>query len=216
MLIPVVRSVFAPLVVVAALVGSGCGSSGSGGASATHASAPAASGAASVPASPTPASTGTSPASGPAPAQTTTSATKTPSQTGAGENAQSFGSPASASEQAAVTSTVKAYYAAVAADQGTTACSLLAARVQAAIVRSLGRSALLRGKGCPVILKLLFHHQAGQAGAISPAVTVTALRVSGDRGYALISTKAKPKGDIRVEREHGAWKVAALIGSALG
>jgi hypothetical protein len=215
MLMPV-RSAFVPLVAVTVLLGAGCGSSGggNGGSTAAQTSASAASGAATTTASTSHASTGTSTAAGPAPAQTSTSATA-PRRAGAGEHVQSYGTAASASEQAAVTSTVKAYYAAVAADRGTTACALLSTRIQGAIVRSLGHSALLQGKGCATILTVLFRHPAGQAGAISPAVTVTGLRVSGDQGYALISTKAKPKGDIRVEREHGAWKVAALIGSAL-
>jgi hypothetical protein len=92
---------------------------------------------------------------------------------------------------------------------------MLSARIQGLLERSIGRSPLLRGKGCVGAFKLLFARR-GHASAVSPTVNVTSVRVGGDRGYALISTAEVPSGQIRVEHEHGAWKIGSLIGSPLG
>jgi hypothetical protein len=62
---------------------------------------------------------------------------------------------------------------------------------------------------------VIFRHHPGQQSTVSPDVTVTGVRVGGERGYALISTKTRPSGEIRIEREHGAWRIGSLIGSPL-
>jgi hypothetical protein len=110
---------------------------------------------------------------------------------------------------------VKRYYAAVAAGDGAAACALLSSGLSKSIVMGFGRSSALRGKGCAGILSLLFKHRSGQAGAPLAAIDVTAVRVRGDRGFALLRSKTMPSGEIGVAREAGAWKIGALIGGAL-
>jgi len=92
---------------------------------------------------------------------------------------------------------------------------MLTARIQRLLARSIGHNPLLHGKGCVGAFKLLFGRHGG-ASAVSPTVAVTGVRVSGDRAYALFSTQSIPSAQIRVEREHGAWKIGSLIGSPLG
>ena len=149
-----------------------------------------------------------------APTQTTrTSPSSPPNQ--APPNPVTYGHLASASEQAAVTRVVRAYYAALSSSHEVAACALLTARIQHLLQKSIGRSPLLHGKGCVGAFKLLFGHH-GRASAVSPTVSVTGVRVQGNRGYALFSTQSLPSAQIRVEREHGTWKVGSLIGTPLG
>jgi hypothetical protein len=133
-----------------------------------------------------------------------------------GDNSiQTFGNEAGEAEKQAVTATVKRYYAAVAAGNGASACSLLSSGLAKSITQSLGRSAALRGKGCAGILALLFKHRPGQSAASLAEIEVTGVRIKGDRGFALLRSKAMHSGEITVDREAGAWKIGALIGGSL-
>jgi hypothetical protein len=126
-----------------------------------------------------------------------------------------FGHLAGAAEQATITRLVQSYYAALSSGREVAACGMLTDRIQRLLKRSVGNNPLLHGKGCVGAFKLLFGRRGG-ASAVSPTVAVTGVRVSGDRAYALFSTQSIPSAQIRVEREHGAWKIGSLIGSPLG
>lgn len=156
----------------------------------------------------TPATSATTPA-----APTTSSSSSSSSSTTTPANPATYGHLAGASEQAVVARVVKTYYAALSSGHEVAACGLLTARLQHLLARSIARSPLLHGKGCVGAFKLIFGHRTA---AVSPTVTVTGVRVGGDRGYALFSTQAIPSAQISVEREHGAWKIGTLIGSPLG
>lgn len=134
-----------------------------------------------------------------------------------GDNSiQTFGHRGGESEQQIVSAVVKRYYAAVAAGDGSAACSLLSSGLAKSITQSFGRAPALRGKakGCGDILSLLFVHRGGRP-AIDTSVQVTQLRVNGSRAFALLRSKMMPQGEIPMYREGGAWKIGALIGSAL-
>lgn len=132
-----------------------------------------------------------------------------------GDNSiQTFGHRGGEAERQTVDSIVKRYYAAVAAGDGSTACSLMARGLANSIAKGLGRSPALRGKGCGGILSLLFKRRSGSA-TVDTSVQVTQLRVNGNRAFALLRSKTMPQGEITVYREGGAWKIGALIGSAL-
>lgn len=127
-----------------------------------------------------------------------------------------FGKAAGESELAVVRKTIKTYYADLAADRGAAACALLGPRIHHSIERSLGGTRLGHGQGgCTGIMAMVFRHHPGRPSTLPTLVAVTGMRVSGDRGYALISTKQRPSSEIRIERDHGVWKMAALIGSPL-
>lgn len=218
------KPLLALLVSLLTVGAAGCGSSGTNG-SATSSSA-------SAPATTTgpPASSSATPTPALTPAPTTRSGSNAGSATKEensspssmakryphGDNSiQTYGHEAGEADTQAVTAVVKRYYAAVAAGDGATACSLLASALGRSIVQSFGRSPALRGKGCAGIVSLLVKSSPGAPGADLAAVTVTHVRVNGSRGFALLRSKTIPSGEITVDREHGAWKVGALIGSAL-
>jgi hypothetical protein len=225
-----------PALAAAALLLGGCGggessTTASSAASAANGSTAASNGATSTGASTArastagsgaPAATTTAPAGASSTTPSTAATTTTPRTTKAvrvsgmpGTTITHFGSAAASGDQAAVTKLVKSYYAALAADRGGAACALLGARIRSAIEHSIGRTPLAHGHGCEGVVTIVFRHHPGQKSTVSQSVTVTGVRVSGDRGYALISTPQRPSEEIRIEREHGAWKVGALIGSPL-
>ena len=111
-----------------------------------------------------------------------------------------------------MTAAVKHYYAVLAAGDYATACTLLSSSMSSLIVKGLGRSPSLRGKGCAGILSLFLDPHAG---ASLGAVQVTGVRVKQDRGFALLRSAQIPAGEIPVQREGGAWKMGGVIGSPL-
>jgi hypothetical protein len=131
------------------------------------------------------------------------------------DSIQTYGKPAVQADREAVSAAVRRYYAAVAAGDGSVACSLLSSGLSKSIVQSFGRSPALRTKDCAGILALLFKHRPGRSSASLAAVQVTAVRLNGDRGFALLHSKEMPSGEISVDRENGTWKIGALIGGAL-
>jgi hypothetical protein len=129
-----------------------------------------------------------------------------------GDNSiQTYGRSAGEAEKQAVTAAVKHYYAAVAAGDGASACTLLSSGLSKSIVQTFGRSPTLRGKGCAGLLSLLFKRRPGHASASLAAIEVTGVRVKGDHGFALLRSKTMPSGEISVEREAGGWKIGAQI-----
>jgi hypothetical protein len=111
-----------------------------------------------------------------------------------------------------VASVVKRYYAALAAGNDATACTLLSSGMSRLIVQQLGQSPSLRAKGCSGILSVLVSRQAAAAQA---TVEVIGVRIKKDRGFALLRSKQIPPAEIPVEREGGVWKLDAVGGSAL-
>jgi hypothetical protein len=133
-----------------------------------------------------------------------------------GDNSiQTFGREGGETDRQAVAELVKRYYAAVAADDGAKACSMMSSGLSGSLVSGLGRSPKAHGKGCGAILSLLFKGRGRQAAAGLLAPEVTGVRLRGARGFALLRSKAIPAGEISIVRERGVWKIAALIGSAL-
>lgn len=133
-----------------------------------------------------------------------------------GDNSiQTYGHAGGASDRQVVDALVKRYYAAVADGDGARVCSMMSASLSASIVQGLSRSPKLQGKGCGPILSLLFKPRSGAARASLTDVRVTAVRLKGDKGFALLRSKSMPSGEIPVVREHGKWKIGGLIGSTL-
>lgn len=149
-----------------------------------------------------------------APTTTTTPTSSSSSSTQAPPNPATYGQPASASQRAAVSRVVRGYYAALSSGRQAAACKMLTAHIQQLLERSIRRTSLLHGKGCVGAFKLIFG-RGGRTSSISPTISVTGVRIQGDKGYALFSTQSLPSAQIRVQRERGAWKIASLIGSPL-
>jgi hypothetical protein len=181
-----------------------CGGSGSGSASRAHSSAVASAGGATVPAS--------------------TSASQT-STTGEGPGAsereldETVGVAAGEADRLAVSSIVKRYYAAVAADNGVQACSLLYQPLAKSFDEDYSEVSgprELRGKSCIEITSKLFRHRRGQPTSDVSGIEVTGVRVVNDiMAVALLHSPTMPVGDISLQREGGIWRVDEMLGNTL-
>jgi hypothetical protein len=181
-----------------------CGGSGSGSASRAHSSAVASTGGATVPAS------------------TSASQTSTTGE-GPGSSERKFdetaGVAASDAERSAIAALVKRYYAAVAADNGAQACSLLYPPLGKAIVEDYGNSvspSYLRGKTCSVVMSKIFKHRRGQPTSDVSGIEVTGVRVvNGTAAIVLLHSPTMPVGEISLSREGKKWTVDLLLGGSL-
>ena len=133
-------------------------------------------------------------------------------RTGGVESITKYGRAAAPSDESAVTA-VKSYYVTLSAPATTpVACSLLSPSLRASMTQSFGRARALGV--CEKALMVVFGSRPG--AGFSPAITVTGVRVKGDRAFALISTQPTPSGVIDMEREHGAWRVGSVAPFRLG
>ena len=133
---------------------------------------------------------------------------------GSDNNIPAYGHEASAADRRAVTALVKRYYAAAAASDGSTACSLLYSNLANSVPEDYGKPpgpAYARGKTCAVVMFKIFKHLPGHQSDLA-ATQVTDVRIYRDQGYAELRSSRTPKGEIFVERQGSSWRVGALIG----
>jgi hypothetical protein len=129
-----------------------------------------------------------------------------------------YGQPASPADKQAITALVNRYYAAAAADDGATACSLIYSPLSESVAEDYGQApapASLAGKTCEVVMSKLFRQVPGQPSAVLATTVVTGVRVKGRKAFALLRSKAMPEGDVPLQRELGIWKIGTLIGGPL-
>ncbi len=125
--------------------------------------------------------------------------------------------------QRTVTRIVTRYLTAAAAKNGSTACSLLDARINKGsrlldaipLPYTPGPNSPMRGKSCAKVMSQLFGEDHKQLGSEISSLEVTGLRVSGLHGLALLRFTTTGERDIDVVREGGAWKIDALLDSQL-
>jgi hypothetical protein len=127
-----------------------------------------------------------------------------------------YGHAADTSEEQAVTTLVKRYYAAALAGDGAKACGMIAPAFAKAIPEDYGQApgpSYLRGaKTCPAVMALVLKHARGR---LTSSFEVTGVRVNGNRAIALLGFTAMRASSIDLARESGAWKIDALLGSPL-
>lgn len=149
---------------------------------------------------------------------------------GSGENydlddntVRHYGRPAGKSDVGAITAVVESYYAAAARGHGAAACALtshtLAETMPYDYEQELGRTIppggvpYLRGAtSCVAVLSLLFSHLHSE---LTAPVSVTAIRLTGSYGYALVDSTTLPASMIEVAREGDAWRIDELLGRPL-
>jgi hypothetical protein len=128
----------------------------------------------------------------------------------------SFGHVPTAANRAAITAVAAHYYAALAAKNGATTCSLLLSSLAQSVPEDYAGGAapayLRGGKTCQTVLSMLSKHFHAQ---LAGTIKVTGVRVDGNHAEVLIGSTTMPASDIAVMREGKAWKVAELLGSAL-
>jgi hypothetical protein len=124
----------------------------------------------------------------------------------------SLGGRASAADTQAVTTLVKSYFAASAAEDGARACSLLAAGLADGLQANQSQSAGSPHDRCANSLSSLLAQQHSQLVADDVAtMVVTSVHVKGNLGVAALGFRAAPESEILVEREGHTWKIDALF-----
>jgi hypothetical protein len=142
---------------------------------------------------------------------------------------RAYGRTATVVEVSAVVTLVKRYYTAVAAHDGAAACLLIYSGFTngAAIAKALPSgyapapgSTVLDGKSCPQVASLLFgfdrqllleqHIVEG-----TPGPRVTAVRISGADGLAVLGFRTTPERWLPLKHEPGGWKIAAFLDSEI-
>jgi hypothetical protein len=122
-------------------------------------------------------------------------------------------SSSSAADKLAVATVVKRYYAALAAGDGVTACSMILSNLARSAPEDYGQapgpSFLRGGKTCPAIIVLLSKHFHAR---LADAVEVTSVHVNRHSAVALLHSATLPASVFDLEREGGVWKVGGLLG----
>lgn len=136
----------------------------------------------------------------------------------------SFGRPATASEQRAVTALIKRYYAAALAEDGARGCAMLYSTLAEAAVEDdaqpPGPPYMYGAKSCAEVLARLFKHYHPQLAAEVPKLQVTHIRMQEHKGFALLRFGKLPERQIAVGREplgHGryTWKMNTIYDDEL-
>lgn len=131
-----------------------------------------------------------------------------------------YGHEAGEMDKRAVTAIVKQFYRALAAGNGTKACSLITASLSKAAVPDYGRAAgpaVLRGlNSCGAIVLKLSRQRAQPPGAGPATAVVSDVRVQGNDAYVLLrfGRVLEPR-QLAAAREGGRWRIATLADAAL-
>jgi hypothetical protein len=122
-----------------------------------------------------------------------------------------FGHAASAMDGRAIAGLVKRYYAAGAAGDGATACSLIYSLLAESVAEEYAQSPALRGKTCVKVMSKLFKQRHRELAGDIAGLKLTRVRVGGDRGLALLRFGSTRERRVLVRRERGAWKMDVLL-----
>ncbi len=148
--------------------------------------------------------------------------TAKPDNDGDGDNGSDddrWGSAASATDRRAVVRLVKHYYAVAAAGEGARGCALIYSLLAEEIPELYGEPPgppSLRGGTCSAVMYKVFRQKHRLLAADVATIDVIGVRVKRLRGLALLRFKGSPERDIPVHREHGAWRIDALLDGGLG
>jgi hypothetical protein len=129
-----------------------------------------------------------------------------------------YGHGASVADEKAITALVKRYFAAAVAQDGAAGCSMIISTLAGSVAESFGRPPgppYLRGDTCAAVMSKVFKLNRKQLSAYAASLKVAGVRVNGDHGVAVLSFRALPARQIRVEREGALWKLEVLVDSEL-
>jgi hypothetical protein len=122
-----------------------------------------------------------------------------------------FGRSANAADGRAIAGLVKRYYAAGAASDGARACPLIYSVVAESVAEEYGQSPALRGSTCAVVMSKLFKQRHRELAADVTGLEVILMRVSGNRGVALLRFGTTRERRVFLKREGGVWKMNVLL-----
>jgi hypothetical protein len=135
-----------------------------------------------------------------------------------------YGREATPAERQAFLAVVRRYYQAAAAGDGSGACALIDSKIvrSSDIERAIpaedrpsAGSSVFRGGSCAQDESLLFEIDRQRLADQALTVRLIAARVEGARGLALLDFRSTGERDIALAREHGAWKIGALLDERL-
>jgi hypothetical protein len=123
-----------------------------------------------------------------------------------------YGHRARGAERKEIVSVIDRYFAAAAAEDGATGCSLTFSLLADALPEDYGHAPgplYLRGdKNCGVILTAIFKHQHSEL--VQP-VKVTEVRISEHRGLAVLGSPTLPASETELRSELGSWKIDRVL-----
>jgi hypothetical protein len=128
-----------------------------------------------------------------------------------------IGSPPSAAQSQAVTSTVQRYYEIATAEHGAEGCAMLTPTLAKQVPEVYGVEGPTyvppATRTCAAVLHLVFklHHAQLTAG-----VGVTSVRLVGNQAYAFLGSSAAAASYIVLQREGNAWRLTQLLGTENG
>ncbi|MFZ1154787.1 MAG: hypothetical protein WAN93_07780, partial [Solirubrobacteraceae bacterium] len=130
-----------------------------------------------------------------------------------------YGHAADAADRQAVTKLVTRYYAAAAAGDGATGCSLIYSLLAEEIPEVYGGPTGppgIRGNTCAVVMSKMFKQDHRRLTLDHATLKVTAVRILDRRALATLSFKTMPQRDIAIRRERNVWKIGELLDTELG
>lgn len=127
---------------------------------------------------------------------------------------------ATPAQRQAIANAVVRYYAAAVADRGKEGCTLLSASLAESAAEDYGRgsagpSYLRNGTTCPDVMTLFFAHMHRQLTIELPSLSVSAVRLAGNRGLVILRFGVLPEREIPVIHEAHSWKILALLDTEL-
>jgi len=125
-----------------------------------------------------------------------------------------YGHATNAQDRRTITALVKRYFAAAARQDGASACSMIASSLANSVAETLGGKAgpaYSRGNTCAAVMSKLFYHYHRQLAAHESQLEVTAVRLDGPKGIAVLGFKTLPGRQLHVARENAVWKIDALL-----
>ncbi|HTA96911.1 MAG TPA: hypothetical protein VK730_04645 [Solirubrobacteraceae bacterium] len=130
-------------------------------------------------------------------------------------NTVNYPHAADAADTQAVTTLVKRYLTAAAAEDGATGCSLIYSLFAETIPETLGLpptgTPSLYGTTCAVVMTKLYKQEHHKLAVEAATLQAAAVRVNHMRGFALLHFKGIPAQSIDVHLERGVWKIDETV-----
>jgi hypothetical protein len=129
-----------------------------------------------------------------------------------------FGHAADAANRKLITTLIEHYYAIAAAEDGTTACSMVYSTIAEAAPEDYGTSppgpAFAKGTTCPAVLTNIFKHYHNQIITRLPNLKISRIRINERQGTAILDFPTSER-EISVKREGHTWKMLSVIDNEL-
>lgn len=127
-----------------------------------------------------------------------------------------YGHAADPADQSASIALVRRYFAAAAAENGATACSLLVPFIAESVVEDEGQSPGLHGGTCAAVMAKLFRRDHRLLALKNDTLKVIDVRVAGGKALAVLDFPTIPEVRQLVERRvAGRWRLLELLDGIL-